>query len=239
MKTVIARRFLFATAFVGLLAAPAIAQPAASGPPNALQGFSQNRNQPVSINANSLEVRDKEQSATFNGDVQVVQGDTTLKCRTLNVFYEQGSGSDGLQAAKPGPGGQTQIRKLEAKGGVVVTQKEQIATGEMGVFDMHTNTVTLSGNVVMTQGQNVLRGERLIVNMTTGVTRVESGKSKNGTGQVQGLIVPGSTPGGNPFAPAAATPTGSQPAPSAKPATGPKETPKPERPAVSAPLRLN
>ena len=52
---------------------------------------------------------------------------------------------------------------------MVVTQKDQTATGDLGLFDMKTNTVTLTGNVVMTQGQNVLRGERLVVDLTSGV----------------------------------------------------------------------
>jgi lipopolysaccharide export system protein LptA len=74
---------------------------------------------------------------------------------------------------------------------VVVTQKDQTATGELGIFDMKSNTVTLTGNpVVMTQGQNVLRGDRLVVDLTSGVSRVESGK--NGQGRVQGLFQPGS-----------------------------------------------
>ena len=62
---------------------------------------------------------------------------------------------------------------------------------------MQTNTVTLTGNVVMTQGQNVLRGDRLVVDLTSGVSRVESGK--NGQGRVQGLFLPGSVgPDGKP-----------------------------------------
>ena len=73
---------------------------------------------------------------------------------------------------------------------MVVTQKEQTATGELGIFDMKTNTITLTGNVIMTQGQNVLRGDKLMVDMATGVSRVESGK--NGSGRVQGLFLPGS-----------------------------------------------
>ena len=173
------------------------------GPPNALQGFSQNRDQPVHIEAATLEVRDKEKQATFSGNVRVTQGDTGLRSNTLVVFYDQGgengSGSS-LKAATPGPGGQQKIKKLEARGSVVVTQKEQTATGDLGLFDMRTNTVTLSGNVVLTQGPNVLRGERLVVDLTSGVSRVESGK--NGQGRVQGLFMPGSAgpdfkPGGN------------------------------------------
>ena len=183
-------------------AGPALAQPS-KGPPNALQGFSQNRDQPVHIEAATLEVRDKDKVATFSGDVRVKQGDTGLRCKSLLVFYEQdpadnktnGSAGDKqkaktMTAATPGPNGEQKIKRLEARGAVVVTQKDQTATGELGIFDMKTNTVTLTGNVIMTQGQNVLRGEKLVVDLTSGVSRVESGK--NGQGRVQGLFLPSS-----------------------------------------------
>jgi len=185
-------RFLIAVALLVPGAATQAQTP--QGPPNALQGFSQNRDQPVHIEAATLEVHDKQKQATFSGDVRVKQGDTGLRCRSLVVFYEQSGKSAGndknLQAATPGPGGEQRIKRLEARGAVVVTQKDQTATGELGIFDMKTNTVTLTGNpVVMTQGQNVLRGERLVVDLTSGVSRVESGK--NGQGRVQGLFQPG------------------------------------------------
>ena len=186
-----------------LAAGPIGAQPT-KGPPNALQGFSQNRDQPVHIEAATLEVRDKDKVATFSGNVHVTQGDTGMRCKSLVVFYEQEGDTDNNKSvalANPGPGGQQRIKRLEARGGVVVTQKEQTATGDLGLFDMQTNTVTLTGNVVMTQGQNVLRGDRLVVDLTSGVSRVESGK--NGQGRVQGLFLPGGSgpnfnPGGNP-----------------------------------------
>jgi len=193
--TVLRNPLLIAAALLVVSSAPLYAQPS-KGPPNALQGFSQNRDQPVHIEAATLEVRDKDKVATFSGDVKVKQGDTGMRCKSLVVFYEQGEeGPDKtktLQAANPGPGGQQKIKRLEARGGVVVTQKEQTATGETGVFDMKSNTVTLAGNVVMTQGQNVLRGDRLVVDLTSGVSRVESGKT--GQGRVQGLFQPGSGP---------------------------------------------
>lgn len=164
------------------------------GPPNALQGFSQNRDEPVHIESNTLEVRDKEKVATFSGDVRVKQGDTGMRSQALVVFYEQEGGSPSggkpMQAATPGPGGNQKIRRLEARGDVVVTQKDQTATGETGIFDMRSNTVTLNGNVVMTQGKNVLRGDKLVVDLTSGVSRVESGK--NSRGRVQGLFLPSS-----------------------------------------------
>jgi len=171
---------------LALMSAIASAQ---QGVPNALQGFSQNKDKPVQIEAASLEVRDKDKIATFSGDVNVTQGDTNMRCKSLLVFYDQDNkSSGGMKAAQPGPGGQSSIKRLEAKGGVIVTQKDQTATGETGIFDMKSNTITLSGKVTVTQGQNVLRGDRLVVDMTTGAARVESG-----AGRVQGLFVPSSS----------------------------------------------
>ena len=196
---------LLLAAFV-LLAGAALAQPS-KGPPNALQGFSQNRDQPVQIEAATLEVRDKDKVATFSGDVHVKQGDTTMRCKSLLVFYEQENSDPkpkkteaAMRTTDVGPAGQQKIKRLEARGAVVVTQKDQAATGDLGVFDMKTNTVTLTGNpVVMTQGKNVLRGERLVVNVTSGVSRVES---KNGS-RVQGLFLPSEGAPGKPGGPAA------------------------------------
>ncbi len=62
---------------------------AGQGPANALQGFSKNRDEPVQIEAASLEVRDKDKVATFSGNVHVIQGDTNLRSKTLVVYYEE------------------------------------------------------------------------------------------------------------------------------------------------------
>ena len=56
----------------------------------------------------------------------------------------------------------------------MVTQKDQVVTGETAVFDPRANLITMAGGVVLTQCKNVLSGDRLKVDMTTGVSRVES-----------------------------------------------------------------
>jgi lipopolysaccharide export system protein LptA len=211
---------VFSTAL--LAASDARSQSSVQGVPNAMQGFSQNRDQPIQIEAATLEMRDKQKEATFSGNVKVVQGDTTMTSKTLVVFYESTPGAAApaaaasaktkgaapakgapMQAAAPGPGGASSIKRLEAKGNVVVTQKDQIVTGDRAVFDTKTNLVTMFGGVVLTQGKNVLRGDRLMVDMTTGVSRVESD-----SGRVQGLFV-SSGQGGGPMLP------GASPAPAA------------------------
>jgi lipopolysaccharide export system protein LptA len=226
----IARRTCAVAFAVAMIASGnAGAQSAVQGVPNAMQGFSQNRDQPIQIEAATLEMRDKKKEATFSGNVKVIQGDTTMTSKTLVVFYDSTPATPApaagaapaanakaapakaaapMQSATPGPGGSSSIRRLEARGNVVVTQKDQVVTGETAVFDTKTNLVTMLGGVVLTQGKNVLRGDRLMVDMTTGVSRVESD-----SGRVQGLfqssgqggspLIPGPTPSATPSGPGA------------------------------------
>jgi lipopolysaccharide export system protein LptA len=208
MMQFFSRSFAAAALALALIASgDALAQGAMSGVPNAMQGFSQNRDQPIQIEAASLEMRDKKKEATFSGNVKVVQGDTTMTSKTLVVFYDsgpapatptptptptpapaapKGSKSGAMQSATPGPGGSSSIRRLEAKGSVVVTQKDQVVTGETAIFDTRANLITMVGGVVLTQCKNVLKGDRLKVDMTTGVSRVESD-----SGKVQGMFIQG------------------------------------------------
>ncbi|MBS7540396.1 LptA/OstA family protein [Ancylobacter lacus] len=220
---------------VGLAVALAAASPAAAqtnNVPNALQGFTTNRDQPIRIDANELEVRDKDKAAVFTGNVVVTQGDTTLRCNELVVFYDgknpaeaAGAAPAAEAAARPavkpganggpppaqpattagsaeagGPMGSSSIRRLEMNGGVVVTTKEQSATGDQGVFEAKTNIITLTGKpVVLTQGPNVIRGRKLTVDLVSGTSRFEGGR-------IQSLIVPnsmkeGAEPGATPAKP--------------------------------------
>jgi lipopolysaccharide export system protein LptA len=164
-------------------AGEAAAKKSVPNAPNAMQGFSQNRDQPIQIEAGSLEMREKKKEATFSGNVKVVQGDTSMTSKSLVAFYDQNAP---LKSATPGPGGSSSIRRLEAKGGVVVTRKDQIVSGETAVFDTKTNLITMVGGVVLTQCKSVMRGDRLRVDMTTGVSRIESD-----SGKVQVLLIQG------------------------------------------------
>ena len=181
------RELVAVTAIAAALCGPDASAQKNQGPPNALQGFSQNRDEPVKIRAAALEVREKEKVATFTGDVHVVQGDTEMRCKVLTVFYEEETGTRTVKAADPGPGGDKQIRRIEAKGSVVVTQKDQTATGDAANFNMRENTVMLSGNVVVTRGADILRGQRLVVDLTSGVSKMDQGR-------VEALIQSGSRP---------------------------------------------
>jgi lipopolysaccharide export system protein LptA len=161
----------------------------------------QNQDQPIQIESATLEVQDKKKVATFSGNVVVVQGDMTMKCQSLVVFYgaEHGAGArKGVVSARPAgvsgsqrsvaPQGMHDIRKIEAHGGVTVVSKDQNASGDDGVYDPKNKTITLIGNVVVSQGKNVLRGDRVVVDTVTGDAHFESGGANQS--RVRALITP-------------------------------------------------
>ena len=215
------RRFAVAASLIAvvcLAAHPAAAQPTANATPGPFQGMmnDQKKDQPVQIEAATLEVRDKDKKATFSGNVQVVQGDTTMKCQRLVVFYGQEVGIGGEKQASaapvttskstPGmPQGAQNIRRIEAQGGVTVLTKDQNARGDLGIYDLQNKTITLSGHVTVSQGQNVISGERVVVDTVTGNAKVESGSSNPGgntaapgqTPRVKALIQPSKGQGGS------------------------------------------
>jgi lipopolysaccharide export system protein LptA len=207
---------IMALALPGAAAAQSPAQSPIQNPMQGLQG--QNKDLPIHIEAATLEVHDKAKTATFSGNVQVVQGDTTMRCKSLVVFY---GADEGASAAKPAaaapprpaaagpataattttatpgmPQGAQSIRRIEARGGVTVVTKDQNASGELGVYDLKSKTITLTGNVVVSQGKNVLHGERVVVDTATGNARVESGATAHD--RVRALIQPGKGANGTP-----------------------------------------
>ena len=160
---------LVAIMAIGAMASSFAASPTKQTSP--FSGFSGDNDQPVNVTSESIEVHQDEQKAIFSGHVVAVQGESTLRAPKLVVFYDNTAQPAAAAAASP----TGSIKRLEAYGGVVVTSKDQRATGSRGVFDMKANTATLYGNVVMVQGTNVVRGKTLVINLKTGLARVLGG----------------------------------------------------------------
>jgi lipopolysaccharide export system protein LptA len=204
-----------------LAAAAAPAGPAGAQSASGFSGFGGSDGGPIQIEASELEVRDKEGIAIFTGGVVVKQGETTLETAKLVVHYAGGGqaaageagGKTKEKKAKPAAGteaaaappatgtGSQEIERLEATGKVLVTSKDQTASGDSATYDGKTEVLELVGDVVLTQGKNVVRGDRLVVELETGRARVLSTKRR-----VQMLLTPGDAaakPAGNGAKPAA------------------------------------
>lgn len=145
--------------------------------------------EPIKIDANKLDVFDKEGRAVFSGDVVAVQGESTMKCTAMTVFYEQQNREGGAQpaaATAQGPS-ESAIKKIECKGPVTIVSKTQVATGDNATFDRGANRILLTGNAALSDGPNVTRGERVVYDINTGVASIDT---KPG-GRVRALFVPG------------------------------------------------
>lgn len=149
-----------------------------------------NSREPINIAADKLDYYDKQQKAVYTGNVVAVQGDTRLNATVLTIFFDRkpdaaGGGKAEAKSA-PGPGGgNSQMRRMEGKGPIVLTNKDQIGTGDALVYDKPTNKFQLIGNVALSQGENVTRGDQLVYDLSTGQAAVTS------RGRVRSLIVPG------------------------------------------------
>jgi lipopolysaccharide export system protein LptA len=198
--TIPMRRGLLGLAVAAALVGPAQAQSGRGGNSGGgtAGGFGNlgSSKEPISIDADRLDVFDKEGRAVFTGNVVAVQGDTNMRCTEMNVFYEQKREQKPEQTAAAGggaaAGGLTQdsaIKKILCKGPVVIKTKTQTATGDKAEFDRVANKVLLTGNATLADGPNVVHGPRVAYDLTTQVARVEGGGAG---GRVRTLIVPGS-----------------------------------------------
>ena len=196
-------RSLALAALALLVALPALAQaPAAPpaprrdrvSPMGALGGSGK---EPIKIDADRLDVFDRESKAVFAGNVVAVQGESTIRCSKMTVTYQRREpGQKGADAPAPvtpaaaTPGatpGESAIRQVECAGPVTVVAKDQVATGDHAVFDRVANRVVLTGNVVLSQCQNVTRGRRLVYDMNSGRANMDP----TAGGRVSAMFVPG------------------------------------------------
>lgn len=136
-------------------------------------------NAPIRIEADSLEVDERKKIAVFSGKVSVSQERMRLTASRLEIRYSPGEN-----------GRPTRLRTVDARGGVRMSMKDQVATGAHAHYDLSTEIMTLTGNVVLSQGENVIRGDKVEVNLKTGKSRVVSVDGGSSKGRVRGLFKP-------------------------------------------------
>lgn len=140
-------------------------------------GIKLSGDEPIQIESDRLEVRDKDRQAIFTGNVSVVQGTTLLKSGRMIVHYAAGEGSVAT--------GASDIERLEVDGKVYVKSETQVATGDRGTFDMKTEVLVLTGEkVVLTEGDNIIVGCKLTVQMKSGKARFDGCEGSKNKGRI-------------------------------------------------------
>jgi lipopolysaccharide export system protein LptA len=150
---------LLASAALGVAATAALAQQAQQQPVSALKGH--NKNAPVDVTADRIEVQDRADRAIFAGNVHVKQEELSLDTPRLTVAYSSSGG--------------VQIQRLDAAGGVVVRSPSETAKGEFGVYDLDKRLITLIGNVQLNRGDNQVNGSRLVIDLDSGRAVIDGG----------------------------------------------------------------
>jgi lipopolysaccharide export system protein LptA len=161
-------------------------------------GFGGNSREPIRIDANKLEVFDKEQKAVYSGDVVAVRGTAVTRSTMMTIFYEskRGQGEDGKREAQAASAATQDgaLKRIEFAGPVTVVNGTQTLKADNMVYDAVTKIVTLRGNATVADGPNIQRGELMTYNTETGVANI-TGAPRSG-GRVQGVFTPGSEPEG-------------------------------------------
>lgn len=119
-----------------------------------INAFSIENELPIDISSDSLVVNQKENNATFKGDVKIKHGDIKLGSEVLDVHYSNTGGED--------------IKKIVAIENVVIAHGESVATGDKAIYTPKLGHVLLTGDVVLTRDGGILKGENLVYNLKTG-----------------------------------------------------------------------
>lgn len=143
---------------------------------------------PVQIDADSLEIQQKEKVAVFVGNVAARQGELVLRSDRLAVDYGSAKGVE-KSGATP------EISRLRAKGQVHLVSPAESARGDWAVYDVPGRVITMGGDVVLTRGENVLQGRHLVFNLATGKSRIDGGPEKKSvdgakSGRVRAIFNP-------------------------------------------------
>ena len=67
------------------------------------------------------------------------------------------------------PGEEAHASRIDARGNVLVSSKDEIGRGDVGVYDVKTGVVTLSGHVRLTRGKDEMRGNYGVVDVNRNV----------------------------------------------------------------------
>ena len=102
-------------------------------------------NLPITVKSNELAADNKGKTAIFTGKVVAKQGDVTIFCDKMTVFYGNTQG---------------EVDKIEADGNVRIIQENRTGISSHAVYDSKQGKITLTGgNPKVMQGADTVAGE--------------------------------------------------------------------------------
>ncbi|MFT9100327.1 MAG: LptA/OstA family protein [Zymomonas mobilis subsp. pomaceae] len=150
--------------------------------PLSAQGFRHHdTNAPIDIDADHNEVLYKANRAIYSGHVRAKQADMTITAEYVRIAYT-------MPPAKSGGESSPQIQRLDASGGVTIQTPDEMAKGDIGIYDVVRRLITLIGKVEMVRGDSVVHGGRLIIDLNTGKGTVDGSAVGPSNSQNKGRV---------------------------------------------------
>ena len=149
---------------VAVLASAAYGQ----GATVAFGGIKSDTSQPVEVTADQLSVNQTDGTATFTGNVVVIQGDLRLGATTVRVEYATDD--------------RTRVERIVASGGVTLVSAAEAAEAKDAVYTVANGQVVMTGDVLLTQNGGTIAGQKLSVDLKTGTGQMD--------GRVRTIISP-------------------------------------------------
>jgi lipopolysaccharide export system protein LptA len=177
MKRLTAGWLLAASLF---LAHPASAQFSANGGP-------------IDITADQLELMDADHMAIWRGAVEALQDRNRMHADELRIFFEGDAPSGKGSGAAPGRNW-GKVKRVEAEGHVFFVSPSQTARGDHGLYELGSNSITITGDVIVAQGQSVVHGDKLVIDTKTNkAVMVSTSRGRGAPGRVRGIFYPNQT----------------------------------------------
>ncbi len=120
------------------------------------------KNEPIEIVSDRMEAFNEKKMVIFSGNARAIQGDITLKADQLLLYNKIDPGKKDKAVTK-GIDSSGELDKIEARGNVIITQKERMATGDEGSYQQDTGQIILTGNAILREGKNIITGCKVIV----------------------------------------------------------------------------
>jgi lipopolysaccharide export system protein LptA len=131
----------------------------------AAQGIARHdSNAPVTYDAGKFVFDDRGNRAIADGGVILNQAGLRVQSQRMLVNFTDA-------------GGQLEIQRITATGGVVITRGDERASGDNAVYDFNRRIITMAGNVALRRGADTLNGGRLVIDLESGLSTVDGAAS--------------------------------------------------------------
>lgn len=124
------------------------------------QAFAVDRNQPIELEADQVELDDVKGTSTYIGKVKLVQGDLSLQADRVIVFLKD-----------------SKIIRIQAEGAPArfkdkLEDNRQVeAEAKQMDYNVSDEEILLTGDGMLNQNGNILRNDRIHYNLTTGTLK--------------------------------------------------------------------